>query len=507
LSESQPSAGGQPPAEITAGDIGRAGWRRLREMRTVFQLLFLIAAGTLICAVVPQNLPAEEYYQRYGRFLANLITRLQLDHVQTAGWFLLLLALLMLSLVACSGRLWKEASARWRLPAAAAAQQRLKSAARQGQAALAVPEAMAAVEATARRHGYRHFPVAQDADRSIVYLCKHRFSAWGLALAHYAVFLIALGALLGALPGLSLDQQVEIAEGETYHAEDGSLPFDLRVDKFSIIRREGSEDVENYYSDVAVLDDGQEVSRTQISVNHPLRYRGYFVSQSSWGLGEAHVEVTAGGKTTPLSFPLARTAQMGMGEGAWGIPPQGAAAFLPGGDAAFVGTGFFCDAIEKDGKIQGRPTEYLGRPALNITYVSGLPGQQGGHGEKDEDGGGHGLVDLGWVFPGQSLPFKGGSVKFVGVSQTTGLGIRKDSGLLLVWAGFIACMVGLALIFYVPLQRSVVQCEPRGQGRATIRMSPYGRAHELAQDDVWSDLLAAVNGKPVSGAAAEEDGS
>lgn len=477
-------------------------------MRTVFQLLFLIAAGALICAVVPQNLPAEEYYHRYGRFLANLITRLALDHVHTAGWFLLLLALLMLSLVACSGRLWKEASARWRLPDAAAAQQRLKSAKRQAQAAQAMPEAMAAIEATAQRHGYRHFLLAQEADRSVVYLCKHRFSAWGLALAHYAVFLIALGSLLGALPGLSLDQQVELAEGETYHAQDSSLPFDLRVDKFSIVRREGSEDVENYYSDVTVLNDGQEVSRTQISVNHPLRYRGYFVSQSSWGLGEARVEVTAGGKTTPLSFPLARTGQMGMGGGVWGIVPQDSAAFLPDHRSAFVAMGFYCDAVEKDGKIVGRPTEYLGRPALNITYVSGLPGQNGEHGHGgDHEGGGHGLVDLGWVFPGESLSFKGGSVKFIGVTQTTGLGIRKDSGLLLVWAGFIACMVGLALIFYVPLQRSVVLCEPRAPGRVTIRMSPYGRAHDLAQDDVWADLLVAVNGKPVSSAAAEEDGS
>jgi hypothetical protein len=68
-------------------------------------------------------------------------------------------------------------------------------------------------------------------------------------------------------------------------------------------------------------------------------------------------------------------------------------------------------------------------------------------------------------------------------------------------------MVGLALIFYVPLQRSLVQCEPRGAGRVTIRMSPYGRAYEATQDDVWADLLAAVNGKPVSGAATEEDGS
>ena len=509
MSEAPPPPGEHPAPEITFADIVRLFWKKLREMRTVFQLLFFIAAGALLCALVPQNLEPAEYYQRYGRFLGNIITRLGISHVHTAPWFLLLIAILMLSLVACSGRLWKEASVRWRLPDAAGAQQRLKSPTQAAQSSLAPPDTMAAVAATARRHGYRSFAVATEGQRQVVYLCKHRWSAWGQALAHYAVFLIAIGSLMGSAPGLSVDQQVDIQEGDTYHADDGSLPFDIRVDKFNIARQADAEAVENYYSDVVLLAQGKELARAQISVNRPLRYQGYFVSQSSWSLGEAHIEATVNGKTTPLAFPLARAGGPEMGEeSSWGVPQESIVAQVPDGHAAFVATGFFADSIEQNGKIVGRESEYPGRPALNLTFVSGLPGSKAAPGSAMGHRP-HGLQDIGWFCPGQALPLPGGgSVKFIGITQVTGLGIRKDNGLPLVWAGFIACMIGLSLIFYVPLRRSLLMCEPRGSGRTTIGMSTYGRATDLAVDDLWTDLLQAVQGTPVeSGAAPNEEGT
>jgi cytochrome c biogenesis protein len=193
-------------------------------------------------------------------------------------------------------------------------------------------------------------------------------------LSHYAVFLIALGAIMGSLPGLSLDQQVDIQEGDTHQAADGSLPFDIRVDKFHAARQTGTETVENYYSDVALLSQGQEVARAQISVNKPLRYQGYFISQASWSLGEARIEVTRNGKTTPLAFPLARTGYPDMGsDSCWGVPQEDAAAFMPDGRTAIVATGFFADAVQEGKKMVGTGSEYPGRPALDITYVSGLP--------------------------------------------------------------------------------------------------------------------------------------
>ena len=80
----------QPPPEITFGAVLRAGWKKLREMRTVFQLLVIIAIAALICAVVPQNEDPQTYYTRYGSFVANVVVRLGLDHVHSTAWFELL---------------------------------------------------------------------------------------------------------------------------------------------------------------------------------------------------------------------------------------------------------------------------------------------------------------------------------------------------------------------------------------------------------------------------------
>jgi hypothetical protein len=322
-------------------------WGKLRQMRTAFVLLCLIAAGALIGTVLPQGLPPEEYASRYGAFAGGLVVRLGLGHVHSAVWFLLLIALLLLSLAACSGRLWREARARWRGPGAEAAMQRLQSPTHTTRSPLAPEQACAALAAVAGRHGLRHVPLAADGAPQVLYLVRHRASAWGQMLAHYAVFLIALGALLGSLPRLSLDRQVMVPEGDTYHADDGALPFDVRVDGFRVLRQPGTDEVQNYVSQVVLLADGRELTRGEVSVNHPLRCRGVFISQVSWTLGEARVSVSRAGRTTPLAFPLARNAD--PAGGVWGVPRESWAAALPGERAALVATGFYADSADENG--------------------------------------------------------------------------------------------------------------------------------------------------------------
>jgi cytochrome c biogenesis protein ResB len=496
----------RPPPEITFGDLVRSGWKKLKEMRTVFQLLVVIAAAALISAVLPQNEDPQMYYQRYGRFLANIIVRLGLDHVHSTTWFLLLLGLLLLSLAACSGRLWREAALRWRPPTGEAADKRLSAAALKAISPTAPEDSATAATAALKKHGYRVQPVPSQGNKRVLYAQKHRLSAWGQALAHYSVFLIALGSVMGGIHGLSLDQNITIMEGDTFRSEDGSIPFGIKVNGFKIVQDPANGAVKNYYSDVALVDGDKEVLRGELSVNHPLRYRGYFISQSDWGLGEAKLEITRGGKTEQYTFPLQRGAcpEMGgdqMSQSTWGVPQENAALFLPGGDAALVATSFFADARRENGKVvQGDP-EYPGTPAINLTYVSGIPG----HKPQGPAAGApkHGMKELGWLLPGETAKIDGGVVKFVGISKSTGLGVRKDFGLPLVWLGFIASMIGLVMIFYFPLQRSILAFEAAGGGKSTITMSRYSRRGDLADDgdELWRDVVAQTGAKAASAPA------
>lgn len=493
--------------EITFGDIGQMFWRKLREMRTVFQLLVVIAIAALVCTVVPQNQEAPYYYDRYGRFLANLVVRLGLDHVHTTVWFLGLLGVLLLSLGACSGRLWQQAATCWAMPLA----DRLRTAgckpAVNATASVAPEEAVRAAQALARRSGYHTRLETGEQQTAVLYLWKYRLSAWGQALAHYAVFLIALGSVLGALPLLSLDKNVDIAEGKAYQGED--LPFAIHVDRFWIEHNKAQGSVDNYYTQARLMSGDKELTRATISVNHPLKYRGYFISQSSWGLGEAQLEVTRNGKTEKIAFPLARGGCPDMGaESIWGVPQDDAAAYVADGKAALVATAFHADAKREQGEVVGTGSEYPGQPALSLMLISGMPGHKPA--AVAEGKAPHGMQEVGWLFPGETRKLSIGEVKFVGITTSTGLGLRKDAGLPLVWIGFIASMVGLVMIFYFPLQRYVISVQAAGRARCAVGMSAFGggKAARVADSALWTQLLTKLDGKQTSATAdAEQEAS
>lgn len=489
----------RPPPEITFGAVVRGGWQRLKEMRTVFVLLVVVAAAALLGAVVPQNGDPQEYYTRYGHLVADLIVRLGLGHVHSAIWFLGLLGLLLLSLVACSGRLWQQARQRWRLPDPRAAAQALQSARLHGRADLPPDATVAAATAALRKRGYRVLGLTGGGDARVLYAHKHRLSAWGQALAHYSVFLIALGAVMGSIQGLSLDETVTLREGETLRSQDGPLPFDLAVDRFTIDRDRGSGAVSNYYSAVRLLSGGREVARANVSVNHPLRYRGYFISQVGWGLDAARVEVTRGGHTEQYSFPLQRIPGAAPDQPVWSVPDDAASLFLPGGRTALVVEGFCPDAQRQKGQVLVRSDEYPGTAALNLTYVWNLPDQLALSAVPPHR-------SLGWLLAGESAPFAEGTVKFAGLTQATGLGLRKDMGLPFVWAGFVIGMIGLVMIFYFPQQRRVLSFAPHAQGCA-VAMAPYGRAGDLADDSaqLWREVLARVGGEGLASADTSQE--
>jgi cytochrome c biogenesis protein len=482
-------------------------------MRTAFYLLIVIAAGSLLATVLPQQQEMAYYQERYGPFLSNIILRLGFDHVSTAAWFLLLLALLMLSLVACTGNLWSIARARWRIPGAEA----VRNAADRGRGErpatwpLGADEAVSAVCETARRHGYHTWDAGTADGARCVYLCRHRWSAWGATLAHYAVFLIGIGALMGALPSISVDEYVEIPEGQASSADVARMPFQLRLNAFSIEVSPETGAIANYFSDLSVIENGQEVLRKTISVNRPLRYRGFYVSQSSWSLDEATVLIRSGSSEEELRFPLARAVEAGTDPhgSEWGVPQGDAVGFLSTGTAALMAQSFYIDAKRERGEVVGRNAETLGTPALSLVLVSGLPVRErpaDGKGASPPGGGGdghasampaHTLTELGYLLPGETSTTPVGDVTFVGVTERSGLGIRRDPGVPLVWAGFIGCLLGMVLVFYFPLRQGYVSVLPR-QGRECrfqlqVRGGPVSDLEAEAQR-LTSEVEAAAEG-------------
>ena len=80
------------------------------NLKVAIVLLIIIALTSAIGTAIPQNEPIQNYIEKYdkspifGIIKGNIVINLQLDHIYSSFWFLLLLFWLGLSLILCSWR-------------------------------------------------------------------------------------------------------------------------------------------------------------------------------------------------------------------------------------------------------------------------------------------------------------------------------------------------------------------------------------------------------------------
>jgi cytochrome c biogenesis protein len=190
----------------------------LTSMRTAIRLLVAMAAVSMIGVLVGQQLPPEAYTERYGDVLGLFVFRSGLANVFRTWYFVLLGALIVVSTVTC----------------------------------------------TLRR---------------IVRLVKRpgrRISATGSLLTHLSIALIAAAGLVTALTGFRYPAPRYLEAGDVIEVPEGG--FSIRVDAARTeFTEEGS--LSEYLTDVTVFEDGTEVLKQRIEVNHPLNHRGIGVYQ------------------------------------------------------------------------------------------------------------------------------------------------------------------------------------------------------------------------------------
>jgi cytochrome c biogenesis protein len=89
--------------------------------------------------------------------------------------------------------------------------------------------------------------------------------------------LIVIGMIIGQFTGFN--DTVTLTAGDTCAYED--LGFEIRLDSFEVIY-DGDDNITDYISTVTVIEDGEEVLTTNISVNNPLEYKGVKFYQSTY---------------------------------------------------------------------------------------------------------------------------------------------------------------------------------------------------------------------------------
>ena len=288
----------------------------IADLRLAIVLLLLIALASSIGTAIPQQESAAFYHDRYdsqpwlGLVKGGLLLQLELDHVYASAWFLLLLGWLGLALLLCSWRRqWPalQASLRWvdyRSP------RQLSK--------LSVAESLSSEAA-----GPLLERLAEQLQASGWHLNRQedRFAARrgvlgrvGPLLVHAGLVVLMVGAAWGALAGQRLERFLAPGRELELLSKRGDNQVTVALDRFTI-QRDPAGRPEQFTSSLRLIPPGETAPlERQISVNHPLRYHGITLYQADWSLAAITLQL---GRSPLLQLPLQPFPE--LGEQIWGL--------------------------------------------------------------------------------------------------------------------------------------------------------------------------------------------
>ena len=399
----------------------------ISDLRLAIVLLLVIAIASGVGTAIPQRETAEFYHRLYdpqpwlGLLPGEGVLALQLDHIYSSGWFLGLLAWLALALLLCSWRRqWPalRASLRWidyRKPRQLSKLSLAES--------LATDQPAASLEKLGQLLEGKGWQIRRQGDRLAAR--KGLLGKVGPLLVHAGMVVLMLGAAWGAVAGQRAEQY--LAPGRSLELMDsrGSSKLTLALDNFSI-QRDPAGRPEQFTSQLRILEgdgsDGSLLKQAEISVNHPLRFQGVTLYQADWALAAISLQL---GRSPLLQLPLQSFPQ--LGEQVWGLV---------------------------------LPT----RPDGSEPVLLSLGSEQGPVEVYGADG-----SPLGQISPGgAALEVKGLPIRVASVLPASGILLKRDPGVPLVYAGFAIALAGGGLSLVATRQLWAIAEEGPGPGQLHV---------------------------------------
>jgi cytochrome c biogenesis protein len=404
-------------------------WDFFCSLKLTMFLMISLAVISIIGTIVPQGTPAPEYLATISQAKLQMYQALGFFDMYHSWWFILLLYLLTVNLVACSIKrlphIWKIIS-QPTLVMGSGLEQSLPNKASFKSSDR--PEQLKEKLATFLGSEFAR-PVVTEADGAWhLFAQKTPWCRLSVYFVHLSVIIIFIGAMIGSLFGYK--GFVNILEGEsiskvtTRSGKEIDLGYAVRCEQFSVALYKNGAPKE-FKSILTVLENGKPVpdyTNARVIVNDPLSYKGITFYQSSYGnAGNYFFTVSApdGKNAMPVTLNSDETATLPDGSTMHVIEAtDDVSQFVPelSGPAAQVEIHGPQGGVEK-------VIVYANHPEMNIQHA------------REHNGS---LV----------LQYKGAQKKMF-----TGLQVAKDPGVWVVWLGCALMVVGIYGAFLMSHRR------------------------------------------------------
>ena len=400
-------------------------WDFFCSLKLSISLLIGLALTSIIGTVVPQGNIPPEYLQTISESKFKLYQSLSFFDMYHSWWFMLLLYLLTVNLVACSikrlPRVWKMVFEP-QLVMDEALEKSLSLTHEFKMSGDAVTQLKAFLSAEVST------PVVTEKDGAVhLFAQKTPWCRLGVYVVHLSIIIIFVGALIGSFFGYKAF--ANIVEGTsidtvfTQKENPIKLGFAVKCESFSVSYYNTGAPKE-FKSILTILENGQPVKgyeKIPVIVNDPLSYKGITFYQSSYGqTGDGAV----------YHFNVSRRGAAG-----------GADLNLKKGEQATLSGGATLEVLEATQNVRQFMPEFSG-PAAKVMLK--MPGRNPesfivfkNHPEIEEQRKGE-LV----------LRYAGGDEKLY-----TGLQVAKDPGVWIVWLGCAFMTIGIYMAFFLSHNR------------------------------------------------------
>lgn len=412
-------------------------WDSFASIKLAIIIFAFIALTSIIGTVLEQHADPSRNIQvltkLFGEALAphlyTILEKLGFINMYHSWWFVTLLILFSINIVICSldrlPRIWRLV----REPMKPLTQDKLKKFNIYREIALKgkSEKVKNTVASAIKGIGFGYTEIKEDNGYQFISQ-KGNYSRLGIYVTHFSILVILIGAIIGVFFGykghLSLPEGSVSDVAFRNNSEKIPLGFNIRCDNFNTEFYGRSDMPKEYTSWLTILKNGKEVLTKSITVNDPLTYEGITFYQANYGfipervrMGLFIIRVVSGdGKASDLNLRLGDTFE------------------IPGTN------------------ISGKLEDFS--PALRIDNFTTYANQMNNPAVLVEfsEAGKHKYS--GWILQRHPETWQlsdGSRVEFIDLwgVEYTGLQVRKDPGVWIVYLGCITISIGLFIAFFM----------------------------------------------------------